>query len=85
MTITYKTLWADLPGVKLPVLHKVVYAHTTAGVAAQYQRSYKDFLVDQWLKENCQYSYYHSPGYLLEKSIQFEDDQDAVLFALKWS
>ena len=84
MTVTYKRndAW---PGTKFPVLHKVVYAHTTNGVRAAYQRSYKDHLVDAWLKENCRHPYYHSPGYLTEKFIQFEDDQEAVLFALRWA
>jgi hypothetical protein len=47
-----------------------------------YQRSYKDYLVDQWLKDNCRGNYYHSPGYMKEKFIQFEDDHEAVMFAL---
>lgn len=81
--ITYNTnpAW---PGVKFPVLHKVTYARTTDGVLAAYQRSYKDHLVDEWLKENCKHPYYRSPGYLEEKFIQFEDDAEAVIFALKW-
>ena len=69
----------------MSALHKVVYAHTRNGVRAAYQRSYKDYLVDEWLKENCQRPYYHSPGYLEEKFIEFEDDKDAMLFALRWS
>ena len=83
MTVTYKTL-DEWPNVTIPILHKVVYAHTTDGVRAQYQRSYKDHLVDEWLKANCRHPYYHSPGWMQEKFIQFEDDQEAVLFALRW-
>lgn len=81
--ITYKTdsAW---PGIKFPVLHKVVYAHTTDDVQASYQRSYKDCLVDSWLQSNCRSGYYRSPGYLKEKFIQFEDDEEAVMFALRW-
>ena len=82
--ITYKTIWPELPHVKTPVLHKVVYAPTTDGVPASYQRSYLDHLVDIWLEGNCKSRYYHSPGYLTEKSIQFEDDAEAVIFALRW-
>jgi len=67
------------------MLHKVVYAKTVDGVLAAYQRSYKDHLVDAWLKENCQHPYYHSPGYLEEKFIQFECDEEAFMFALRWS
>jgi len=84
MTITYKPL--DLiPSVRVPVLHKVVYAYTADHVQAFYQRSYKDHLVDEWLEKNCRHRYYHSPGYLQEKFIQFEDDQEAMLFALRWA
>lgn len=83
MTITYKTNEA-WPGIKFPQLHKVTYAKTVDHVQAFYQRSYKDHLVDAWLKENCRSPYYHSPGYLQEKSIQFECDEEAALFALTW-
>ena len=31
------------------------------------------------------YAYYHSPGYLQEKFIQFEDDAEAMMFALRWA
>ena len=81
--ITYKTN-PGFPGINFPVLHKVVYAHTTDDVQARYQRSYKDHLVNMWLESNCKHPYYHSPGYLCEKFIQFECDQEAVIFALKW-
>lgn len=65
-------------------LHKVKYAETADGVLAAYQRSYRDVLVDRWLEDNCKKPYYHSPGYLTEKFIEFEDDCDATMFALKW-
>ncbi len=83
MTVTYKTNHR-FPGVKFPVLHKVIYAETVDGVQAQYQYSYKDSLVNAWLKDNCQHPYYHSPGYLKEKFIEFECDQDALMFTLRW-
>jgi hypothetical protein len=83
MAITYKTndSW---PGVKFPVLHKIVYAKTVDNVQAMFQRSYKDHLVDEWLKQNCRHPYYHSPGYMYEKFIQFECDEEAFMFALKF-
>ena len=84
MAVTYKTnnRW---PGVKFPVLHKVVYGKTTDGVQAQWQISYKDYKVNEWLRENCRHPYYHSPGYLTDKFIEFECDEEAVLFALRWA
>ena len=73
-----------MPTVKVPKLHKIIYAHSVDGVDAQYQRSYKDHLVDEWLKANCRAPYYHST-YHTEKFIQFEDDKEAVMFALRWA
>ena len=83
MTVTYTTSdkW---PNIKFPRLHKVTYAHTVDHVDAFYQRSYLDHLVDAWLKDNCRSPFYHSPGYLREKFIQFEDDEEAFMFALRW-
>lgn len=81
MTVHYKT---NNMGLTVPVLHRVVY-HRDEDVQAQYYRTFKDFLIDDWLKANCRHRYYHSPGYLYEKSIEFECDQDAMLFALRWS
>ena len=81
MTVYYKTNEA-WPGINFPVLHRVVYAKTVDGVMAMYQQSYKDHLVYSWLKANCKHPYYHSPGYLYEKFIEFECDEDAAMFAL---
>jgi hypothetical protein len=84
MTVTYKTN-SKFPGINFPVLHRVVYARTVDDVQARYQRSAKDVQVDNWLRDNCKSGYYHSPGYMYEKFIEFEDDYEAVLFALRWS
>lgn len=85
MSITYIKKKYGETDLKFPVLHRVVYAHTVDNVQAMYQRSYKDHLVDTWLGENCKSSYYHSPGYMQEKFIEFEDDEEAVMFALRWA
>lgn len=84
MTVTYKTN-PGFPGINFPVLHRVVYSQTTDQVQAQWQVSYLDHKVNEWLKSNCKHPYYHSPGYLYEKFIEFECDQEAVLFALRWA
>lgn len=81
MAVTYKPAKCN-PDLRIPVLHKVVYAKTTDGVKAQWQISYKDYIVNEWLTENCKHPYYHSPGYLEEKFIEFECNEDAALFAL---
>jgi hypothetical protein len=85
MTVTYIKHKTNLGNVKVPKLHRVVYAYTFDGVPAQWQISYKDYLVNEWLKDNCQHNYYHSPGYLKEKFIEFECDEEAFMFALRWS
>lgn len=85
MAVTYIYPWPEHPTFKMPKLHRVVYAHTVDGAMAMYQISYKDHLVDSWLKENCRHPYYHSPGYLTEKFIEFEDDEEAFIFALHFS
>ena len=85
MGITYKTLWPELPAVKVPVLHRVVYAHTTDGAMAAYQHSYKDDLVESWLIDNCKHPYYRNPGWTTEKFIEFECDEEAVMFALRFA
>ena len=76
----------NIPGgtVKVPVLHKVVYGNTVDGVQAQWQKSYQDYIINQWLDENCKEPFYHSPGYLTEKFIEFEDSEEALMFALRW-
>lgn len=82
MTVTYKD--SKYLGVRVPVLHRVIYAYTVDHVQAFYQRSYLDHLVDAWLEANCQHPYYHSPGHLQEKFIEFEDDEEAFMFSLRW-
>ena len=85
MTVTYKDHEIGSLILKMPNLHRVKYADTVDQVQAGYQRSYKDHLVNEWLKENCRHPYYRSPGYLFEKFIEFECDEEAVMFALRWS
>jgi hypothetical protein len=83
MTVTYKTN-PNFPGINFPVLHRVVYAETVDNVLAQYQRSYKDVLVDEWCRSNCRHPYYQQ--YTLDKKfIEFECDKDAMMFALRWA
>lgn len=85
MAVTYIEKKYIHSGVKFPVLHKVVYATTEDKGLAMHQYSYKDHLVNEWLKENCKHRYYHNGGYEREKFIEFECDEDAMLFALRWS
>lgn len=84
MAITYIEKTEGLfAGLKIPTLHTVHYSTSVDGVDAQYQRSFLDYQVDAWLKGNCKAPYYHST-YHRDKFIQFEDDEDAFWFALRW-
>lgn len=83
MAITYKAM-EMFPNVQVPVLHTVHYSTSVDGVDAVYQKSLLDYQVDTWLKENCKGAYYHST-YHRDKFVQFEDDEDATLFALRWA
>ncbi len=85
MTITYKPSNFD-PEFSVPVLHKVVYApNRDSNSMLYYGRTEKDFYVDEWLKENCQHRYYYHSGYTDDKFIEFECDEDAMLFALRFA
>lgn len=80
MTVAYKEIF---PGVKAPILHTVFYGIRFDGTDADQQQRLFNYRVDSWLRENCRAAYYHST-YHVDKFIQFEDDEDAVLFALRW-
>jgi hypothetical protein len=82
MAITYVKKKYGETELKFPVLHRVYYGKT---MPTQWQISYLDYKVNEWLKENCKHPHYRSPGYLDEKFIEFEDDEDATWFALKWA
>lgn len=62
---------------KMPPLYKVVYDRTPLYTD-------RDIQINMWLNENCRLPYYHSPGYLHEKFIEFEDEKEAMWFALRW-
>jgi len=51
MAVTYvETNFGINKTLKVPKLHRVVYAYTFDGVPAQWQVSYKDYKVNDWLK-----------------------------------
>ena len=67
--------------------HRVVYHRYGEGdgMLAGHLRTIKDDNVDQWLRENCRGGYYHNPPWRREKFIEFDNEQDAVMFALRWA
>jgi hypothetical protein len=87
--ITYKQPWPEtLPALKVPVLHRVDYGYDDMGSVISTsiaKLAHDDIKVRAWCKHNCRAAYYLHPGYTREKFVHFEDDQDAVFFALKWA
>ena len=82
--ITYTTPWAHLPQLKVPQLHRVTYGYSSTP-QARHEWSLKDHNIRAWCDEHCYAPYYMHPGYTNEKFVQFEDSQDAMLFALRWA
>ena len=82
--ITYTTPWIGLPDVKVPQLHRVTYGYS-ASFRDRYEWNLKDRTIRAWCDEYCYAPFYFHAGYTNEKFVQFEDDQDAVLFALRWA
>jgi hypothetical protein len=72
--ITYKYPWPDLaPTFKVPKLHRV-----------NYNPKYNWGEVHYWCKANCRGPSYMSPVQHLT-FVEFEDDADATVFALKFA
>jgi hypothetical protein len=71
--ITYVQPWEELPSLRVPRLHRV-----------NYNPKYNWGEVQYWCKENCRAPSYMG-GSWSGNFAEFEDDQDAVLFALKWA
>lgn len=87
MAITYKRPFMDA-STKVPILHKVCYgepAKTLYGPQSAFQLWPRhDVAVLEWCEANCKAAWYRSPGYCDQTFIEFEDDEDAVMFALRW-
>ena len=70
--IRYTYPWPETaPTVKVPVLHRVQFTQ------------YRIAEMREWLIANCRAPFYTSPGWT-ENFVEFEDDQDATAFALRW-
>ena len=71
--ITYNYPWPEMPNVKVPKLHRV-----------NYDSRYNWGEVHYWCKQNCKSPSYMSPGWG-GTFVEFEDDEDAMVFSLKFS
>jgi hypothetical protein len=73
--ITYTYPWPDLaPTLKVPKLHDV-----------QYNNAYTGGEIYRWCKENTRAPFYTAPSWTGKCLVQFEDDQDATMFALRFA
>ena len=72
MAVEYDYPWPEHPTVRVPKLHRV-----------NYDSKYNWGEVQYWCKENCRAPSYCAPGWA-GHFVEFEDDQDAAVFALKF-
>ena len=72
--ITYVHPWPELTNVKVPKLHRV-----------SYNPKYNWGEVQYWCKENCRSPAYTAPSWTGKQFVEFEDDEDAVVFALRFA
>jgi hypothetical protein len=71
-------------GINTKSLIKVVYAEVPDGLKSGDIKSYKDHLVYEWCKENCIGRWWRNPGWCDCKFIEFANEDDATMFALRW-
>ena len=74
MAITYTYPWPEMPTLKVPKLHDVTY-----------NKQYTDGEIYRWCRENTRAPFYTAPSWMGRRFVQFEDDSDAIAFALKFS
>jgi hypothetical protein len=73
--ITYTHPWPEHPTFRVPKLHRVAY-----------DPKYNWGEVHYWCKANCRAPSYMSPGWVPGGTfVEFENDEDAVVFSLKFS
>ena len=60
-------------GFKVAVLHRINYSSTESHLT-----------IHRWCEKNCKGGFYTSPGWA-GQFVEFENDEDAVWFALGWS
>lgn len=83
MTVTYRQ---NCVGVRVPVLHRVHYRlFQPRETLSTYDYALRQHQLHEWLEINCQHRYYRSPPWQDVKFVEFEDDQEATIFALRWS
>jgi hypothetical protein len=89
MTITYKRPFSDR-STRVPILHKVYYGEPVVEADPFLGIPFKlyplhDAAAIEWCQENCRAAWYQSSGYVDQCFVEFEDDEDAMMFSLRWS
>ena len=67
------------PSILIPVLHDVIVREGEIFSRKEYEEIYK------WCRDNCKEPFYIFPSWTLKIGAQFEDDEDATMFALRWA
>jgi len=81
--ITYRD--ADF-GIRIPVLHDVVLRIEPSFSLDRMSQLLEDYTVmHKWCEQNCESNFYFYPSWTGKLGAQFENDEDAVMFALRWS
>ena len=68
----------NFPKVLVPKLHDVVLVEDEVIHVQEYEDIYA------WCKENCKEPFYIFPSWTRKIGVQFEDDEDAVMFTLRF-
>lgn len=71
--IQYTYPWPEYPTIRVPKLHRV-----------NYDPKYNWGEIHRWCQECCLAAFYISMEWQ-GKFVEFENDQDATAFALRWS
>ena len=71
-----------LPNLSYPKLHKIVYCSRNkySPLTTEYQEISAN--IRRWCEQHCKEPYYVSPGWTDEIFVEFEDDEEAMMFAL---
>ena len=68
----------NFPDVLVPKLHDVIIKEGEVFSKKEYDEIY------DWCKDNCKERFYIFPSWTLKVGAQFEDDEDAIMFSLRF-
>ena len=68
----------NYPKVLIPKLHSVVVREGEIFTKKEYDEIY------EWCRNNCKEQFYIYPSWTLKVGVDFEDDEDAIMFTLRF-